>query len=87
MQYSEKQQQLIQRLFEIAQELQGQSSLSNSPDPFRALIFVEGEGLFISRDWAYGVVDIDMELLEMRFPGKVVYKLGVAEMMQPKERR
>ena len=81
-QFDEKQQELIQRLFEIAQELQGQSTLTSSLDTFKAILFVEGEGLFVSRDCAYGLVDIDMEALEERFPGKVVYKLGVAEMIQ-----
>lgn len=78
-QYSDRQQELIRQLWDAAMLLQGSGRLSNEEDPFRAILYVEGVGLFISRDWAYGVVDLDMAELEKRFPGKVVYKLGVAE--------
>lgn len=69
-------------LHEIAMKLLGNSNFSHDTDPFRAILYVEGEGLFISRDWAYGTVDLDMENLEKRFPGKIVYKLGVATLIK-----
>lgn len=69
-----------EKLHEIATFLrQDGGRMSNKPDPFRAIIFVEGIGMFISRDWAYGTVDLDMEKLQQQYPGAIVYKIGVAE--------
>lgn len=72
--------QLRRSLSEISVLLGGKfCRTSNQPDPFRAIIFVEDIGMFVSRDWAYGIVDLDIQALEEKYPGKVVYKIGVAE--------
>jgi len=75
--------QLMQALSDTQNLLaQDRGRLSNARDPFRAIIFVEDVGLFISNDWAYGVVDLQMEQLRDKYPGKIVYKIGVAEFIK-----
>jgi hypothetical protein len=67
------------RMHQIARDLQGSHEMRPDFDAFKAIVMVEGVGLYISRDNAYGILDQDMEMLKAKHPGASVYKVGVAE--------